>query len=274
MLSSGRLRFISARIVFRKVTMRITLRTIKTTLICLGILFCFSCTYSPWHRQQSEIFLNKGIAYLEMGQYSSALRDLLEAEKYYPTNPKVHYYLGMSYHGRGMKEEAIESFKKAISLDNNYAEAHNYLGTLYSDNGQWDMAIEEFEKALANPLYDTPSMALYNMAWAYYSKKDYKTAYVKYQQTLNIDPMTRLRPQIEKNMGLIYFDQEIISEAIRHLKKAVELDSSLFDAHFLLGESYLKIKDKKNAKKSFQEVVNLAPDSSFGRRARTYLRTQ
>jgi len=30
----------------------------------------------------------------------------------------------------------------------------------------------------------------------------------------------------------------------------VELDSSLFDAQFLLGQCFLKIKDNKNAKKS------------------------
>ena len=208
-----------------------------------------------------------------MGQYNNALKDLLEAEKYYSGNPKIHYYLGMSYHGKGMKDKAIEEFKEAISLDENYSEAHNFLGTLYSDRGLWDQATGEFEKALSNHLYDTPSMALYNMAWAYYSKKDYKTALAKYQEALNTDPRTLLRPQIEKNVGLIYFDQDNILEAIRHFKKSVELDSSLLDAQFLLGQCYLKIKDNKNAKKAFQSVIKLSPESSYGRSAKTYLQS-
>jgi len=116
-------------------------------------------------------------------------------------------------------------------------------------------------------------MALYNSAWAYYSKKEYNTALVKYQEALNIDPMTRLRPQIEKNVGLIYFDQDNILEAIRHLKRSLELDSSLFDAQFLLGQCFLKIKDNKNAKKAFQTVIELSPESSFGQRAKTYLQS-
>jgi len=33
-------------------------------------------------------------------------------KKYYSGNPKVHYYLGMSYHGKGMKDKAIENLKK------------------------------------------------------------------------------------------------------------------------------------------------------------------
>jgi Tfp pilus assembly protein PilF len=170
-----------------------------------------------------------------------------------------------------MKDKAIEEFKEAISLDEDYSEAHNYLGTLYSDGGLWDQAIAEFDKALHNPIYDTPAMALYNSAWAYYSKKDYKTALAKYQDAMNKDPMTRLRPQIEKNVGLIYFDQDNVLEAIRHFKKSVELDSSLFDAQFLLGQCYLKIKDNKKAKKAFQTVIKLSPESSFGRNAKIYL---
>lgn len=242
-------------------------------LVYLIIIFCSSCTYTPWHREQAELFLNKGVSYLSVSQYNSALKELLESEKYYSGNPKVHYYLGMAYHGKGMKDKAVEEFKKAISLNENYSEAHNYLGTLYLDSGLWDQAIEEFEKALGNHLYDTPAMALYNMAMAYYSKKDYNKALAKYQETLNADPRTSLRPQIEKNVGVIYLDQDSILEAIRHFKKSVELDSSLVDAQFLLGQCYLKAEDHKNAKKAFQAVVKLSPDSSFGRQAKNYLRS-
>jgi type IV pilus assembly protein PilF len=253
--------------------MKLTINKIPFVFVCLTVFLCSSCTYTPWHREQSEIFLNKGISFIEVGQYNNALKDLLEAEKYYSDNPKIHYYLGMSYHGKGMKDQAMEEFKEAISLNKDYSEAHNYLGTLYSDRGLWDQAIEEFDKALSNPIYDTPAMALYNSAWAYYSKKDYKTALAKYQDALNKDPMTSLRPQIEKNVGLIYFDQDNVLEAIRHFKKSVELDFSLFDAQFLLGQCYLKIKDNKNAKKAFQAVIKLSPESSFGQRAKTYLQS-
>ena len=253
--------------------MKLTINKVPFVFVCLTVFFYSSCTYTPWHRQQSEIFLNKGISYIGMGQYNSALKDLLEAEKYYSGNPKVHYYLGISYHGKGMKDKAIEEFKEAISLNKDYSEAHNYLGTLYSERELWDLAIAEFDKALSNPIYDTPEKALYNSAWAYYSKKDSKTALDKYQAALNNNPITGLRPQIEKNMGLIYFDQDNVLEAIRHFKKSVELDSSLFDAQFLLGQCYLKIKDNKNAKKAFHAVIKLSPESSFGQRAKNYLQS-
>jgi type IV pilus assembly protein PilF len=253
--------------------MKLTASKVLFFLFFAAIFTLSSCTYTPWHREQSEIFLNKGVSFLGAGQYNNALKDLLEAEKYYSGNPKIHYYLGVAYHGKGMKDEAIEEFEEAISLDENYSEAHNYLGTLYSDRRLWDLAIKEFEKALSNHLYDTPSMALYNMAWAYYSKKDYKTALAKYQEVLRKEPMTGLRPLIEKNVGHIYYDQDNFTEAIRHLKKSVELDPSLLEAYYILGQSYLKNKDTKNALIAFQKVVQLSPESSFGRIAKNYLQS-
>jgi TolA-binding protein len=40
-----------------------------------------------------------------------------------------------------------------------------------------------------------------------------------------------------------------------------------------LGESYLKIKDKANAKKAFQAVIKYSPQSAYGKKAKEYLRS-
>jgi len=50
-------------------------------LVCLIAFLLSACTYTPWHREQSEIFLNKGIDYIQAGLYTAALKELLEAEK-------------------------------------------------------------------------------------------------------------------------------------------------------------------------------------------------
>jgi type IV pilus assembly protein PilF len=233
----------------------------------------FSCTYTPYHKEQAEVFLNKGISLIEAGQYNNALKELLEAEKNSSSDPKIHYYMGMAYHSKGLKDKAMDEFKEAISLQENYSEAHNYLGTIYMDMELWDKALEEFEKALANDMYDTPSFALYHSGWVYYKKKDYQQALVKNQQAIQRDPKTILRAQIEKNIGLIYLAQVNLLEAIRYFKAAVELSPSLYDAQLFLGEVYLKISDKANAKKAFQAVIKYSPQSVYGKKAKEYLQS-
>lgn len=237
------------------------------------LVMLVACASSPWHTEQSEIFLNKGISFIGLKQYPSALREFLEAEKYNSSDCRIYYYMGMVYHAMELKEKAVEKFQKAISIKDDYSEAHNYLGTLYIEKELWDKAIYHFDKAIANHLYNTPAVPLYNAGWAYYSKKDYGKAMDSYRRALQREPETVLRPQIEKNIGLIYFDQSDMPNAIYHFNKSVELNPNLFDAYFFLGESYLKIKDKANAKKAFQSVVNLAPQSSFGKKAKTYLQS-
>ncbi len=246
---------------------------IRVIAVLCFLFVISSCTNTALQKEQSEIYLNKGISYIGLQQYNSALKDLLQAERQYSDDPKIHYYLGMVYHQKGIKEKAVAEFQRAISLQEDYSEAHNYLGTLYSEDGLWDKAISEFDKAVANEVYDTPSVPLYNAGWAYYSKKDYKNALAKYREALNRQPMTALQPQIEKNIGLIYFDQSKYFEAIQHLKKSVELNSYLYDAQLFLGESYLKTKDKANAKKAFQAVIKLSPQSTFGKKAKEYLQS-
>ena len=247
-------------------------KLIIVILLCCQIVL-FSCTNTPWHKEQAEMFLNKGISLIEAGQFNNALKELLDAENYSSGDAKIHYYMGMAYHGKGLRDKAMDEFKEAISLKSNYSDAHNYLGTLYMDIEQWDKAIEEFDKALANDIYDTPSFALYNSGWAYYNKKNYQQALMQYQQALQKDSRTILRPQIEKNIGLIYLAQSNLLDAIRQFKTAVELSPSLYDAQLFLGESYLKINDKNNAQKAFQAVVKYSPQSAYGKKAKEYLQS-
>lgn len=241
------------------------------SLICL--MFLIACTNTPWHRDQADIFLHKGTALIQTENYIGALKELLEADKYAPDDPEINYYLGVAYLGRGLKDLAMERFQKAVSLKKDYSEAHNYIGVMYMDMGQWTKAIDAFDKALKNYLYATPGLALYNSGWAYYNLQNYDMALSRYQEALRQNGMEAWQPQIEKNIGMIYIKKSNLVQARLHLEKALALNPSLYDAHFFLGETYLKIKDNANAQKSFQQVIQLAPQSPFGQQSREYLKS-
>ncbi|KAF0160268.1 MAG: hypothetical protein FD159_75 [Syntrophaceae bacterium] len=251
--------------------MKLKILIVLSVLLCQ--LFLISCTNTPWHRDQADVYLKKGMALLEAGQYIGALKELLEADKNAPNDPVINYYLGIAYHGRGLRDMAMERFQTAIFLKKDYSEAHNYLGAIYLDMGQWEKAIDSFDKALKNYLYATPAFALYNSGWAYYNLQNYNRALSLYQQALREDGMSAWQPQIEKNIGLIYIKQSNLVQAKEHLERAVALNPSLYDAHFFLAEIYLKTKDTASAQKSFQQVMKLAPQSPFGQKAREYLQS-
>ena len=45
-------------------------------------------------------------------------------------------------------EEAIEAYKKALSVKPDYAEAHNNMGNTLREIGKLEKAMEEYKKAL------------------------------------------------------------------------------------------------------------------------------
>jgi Tfp pilus assembly protein PilF len=242
-----------------------------SVIILLVFVLTVSCR-TPWDYEQAGIHMNLGMAYIEANQYNSALKELLEAEKYTPDDARIHFYLGIAYQGRGLGDNAIAAFKRAIALKPDYSEAHNFLGILYSNAGQWDMAIAAFSKALDNIVYDTPAAALYNMGWAYYQKGDYATAMNKYQEAMSREPNTVLMPIIAKNMGLASLALGQVNEAMQYFRRAIAIVPNYSEAQYWLAECHVRNRNWEEARMQFQALVKAAPESEFGLKAKQRLK--
>lgn len=209
--------------------------------------------------------LNYGMAYIETGQYTPALKELLEADKNNPRDHRIKYYLGVCYLGKGLAKEATVEFKKSVSMKPDYSEAHNYLGLIYTENGQLDEAIEEFQKALSNLLYETPSYAMSNLGWAYYKKGNYQAALNQYDEILKRDPNSPILPIVERNTGIILIAQGKYSQAQSHLRKGLEIAPEFVpeQIHYWMGKAYVGQGKNDEAESEFKKSVQIAPNSQF-----------
>ena len=239
-------------------------------LLAAAILFA-GCATDYERQLKARQHIELGTANIHSGQYTPALRELLEAEKLTPEDPQVHYYLSLVYGAKGLTPEAVQQAKKAVELKPDYSEALNYLGTLYMATAEWDRAIDAFKKAAANPLYETPSQPLYNMGRAYYEKGDYLTAMSKYDEALAREPKSTILPLIEMHRGIANYSAGYYTKAVTHLKKAVDIVPNLVEAHYWLGRSFLALKNRSDAASEFQTVIRLAPDSELARRSQEQL---
>ncbi|MFO7964193.1 MAG: tetratricopeptide repeat protein [Desulfobacterales bacterium] len=153
-----------------------------------------------------------GEANLMQGNYTVALKELLEAEKLAPNDPVIHNYLGITYKNKQMPEKAIEHFNKALQLNPEYSIARNNLGTVYLDKGQYDTAIDHFKSVANDILYMTPHYPLANLGWASYKKGDYATAKSYFTQALDIQPefLVALNGLGQTHLTLREYSQAII----------------------------------------------------------------
>lgn len=252
----------------------------KMNSMALGRLFLLlllsvslaACANTARLQEQAGNHIRVGTAYLGSVQYTSALKEFLAAEKLTPDDPKIHYLLGISYLGKGLSDMAIVEFQRALVLKPDDSEVHNYLGAIYLEKGRWDDAIASFNRALANILYDTPSLSLYNLGRTYYEKREYDLALKYYRDAAEKDPDNILMPWIEKNIGMCRLAKGDTEEALRHFQKSLTLAPSLAESHYWLGLCYQKLKRQADAAAAFQSAIRLAPESEFGRKAKESLK--
>jgi tetratricopeptide (TPR) repeat protein len=130
------------------------------------------------------IHLFKGVVYGIKGMWDEAITEYKKAIALNPNYADAHNILGLAYANKGMRDEAIAEFKKAIALNPNDAEAHNNLGVAYGNKGMLDEAITEFKKAIAlNPNY---AEAHYNLAVSYYYKGQHGLAIKHCDQAIEL----------------------------------------------------------------------------------------
>jgi len=85
---------------------------------------------------------------------------------------------GLNYANKGMYDEAIAEFNKAIQIDPNHENAYYNRGRTYYLKGNFDQAIADYTKVIQiNP---NDADTYYNRGHAYHNKNDLKRAITDY----------------------------------------------------------------------------------------------
>ena len=66
-------------------------------------------------------YVNRGLAYMQLGQYEKAIDDFSEAIRLEPTRAEHYFKRGVAYEQVGNNEKAADSFASAIELDDKNA---------------------------------------------------------------------------------------------------------------------------------------------------------
>lgn len=110
----------------------------------------------------SQVFIEKGVRYMEQGHYDIALKDLKRAAELDDTNSEAFNALAVLYQRIDDFPNADASFRKALSLkEDNYAARNNY-GRFLCSQGKHDEAFRQFETVIGTKLYTQSWIPLTN----------------------------------------------------------------------------------------------------------------
>ena len=118
-----------------------------------------------------------------------------------------------------------------------------------------DAAIAKFQEAIA--IIPTCYNCYNNIAFSYTQKKDWAAAETAYKKSMEVKP-----DDAAAYVGLagIYFNTGKTAEAKPLVEKAVQMDASNADAHYIYGMT-LVADNAAKAKSEFEEFVKLAPNA-------------
>lgn len=169
---------------------------------------------------------------------------------------------------QGQTQQALDSARQAVDKDKNNAEAHNLLGLIYMSQSQFDKAAEQLRDAVRINPYFTD--AHNQLGVCYRETKEYDKALKEFEIALN-DKNFKTPEKVFLNLGNLYVDQGVMSEAVRSFQRAVEVNPNYVLGYLALGGAYQKIGKPEQAAGQFRKVMALAPDTPEAARAKQLL---
>ena len=173
----------------------------------------------------------------------------------YPEATVVWNILGVSRTQIGKLDEAIEAYKKSISLKPDFALAHYNLGSTLQELGRLDEAEASFTKAIA--LKPNHAEAHYNLGNMLKELGRLDEAEASYKQAIALKPDYA---EAHSNLGNMLQEIERLGEAEASYTQALALKPDFAEVHYNLGGTLKKLGRLEEAEASYTQAVAVKPD--------------
>jgi tetratricopeptide (TPR) repeat protein len=188
---------------------------------------------------------NKGLSHERSGQWQQAHASYLAARQKEPGLTDALARGGLMRLKLG-QPDGVQDIEKALVSSKHNPTANNFKAKLAQQGSEWSKSVGHSRQALMG---NADSMNAYqNLAFAYYRTGKYQMAKLICEQALEIDSDNA---GIHNLRGLVWLKLKDVRQAIRSFVKAVEGSASLVEGHLNLASTVLNYADFARAYKHF-----------------------
>jgi Tfp pilus assembly protein PilF len=196
----------------------------------------------------------------------AAVIRLREALKQFPHSPLLWFAMGIAQFEDNKYEDAEKAFSRAVELDAQMLPALLYQGMVRVDQGSVSDALQYYRRALT--LDDGSAVAHYLIAEAFskLSPPDEQEAESHLKRALVLD---RQFQQAHLALGKLYLRNNRLEEAAVELEAIIKADPKLAEAYYQLGRTYVRLKKKDEAQAimtKFESLSQSEKEQSEGQR--------
>lgn len=208
--------------------------------------------------QTAETLKMMGIAQMKLWNMSAALRLLRQAEKSSPGDLSIKASIAEVLSWSKDFDEAIEIYRNIFSKGYSDIEARlDYARTL-TWNKEYDNSVSEYKSIIK--MDPTNFDAHIGMAQTLGWQKKFDLAFESYKKSIDITNISTEKSIANAGMAQILSWQGSFELSIKHYKEAVRLNKKNVDALFGLGEVHEWISKYADAKKYYEQILQIQPD--------------
>jgi tetratricopeptide (TPR) repeat protein len=189
-------------------------------------------------------FISLGQAYMEKGEYGSAIPALKHALELNADSGPAHQLLGYALLAQGYASEAIPHLKSSTDT--------TALGIAEIQTGQLAEAVRDLQAALTAHPNDPDILYYVGRASGLLAKQSIDTLMAAYPDS------ARAHQAMAEN----YFVLRRMQDAEKEYKDALRLRPGLPEAHLALGEVYASAAQWPQAEEQFRDQVKLQPGNA------------
>ena len=199
-------------------------------------------------RQAFEDLVNEGFVLIEDKQVPQGITKLQHAAEIAEENAPLNLFIGEHFFRRGKSKQARAYLAKAHAALPEDLRISLLLGLTCADDGEVAMAKDLLSNATAHGV--SSFAGHYGLGWVFVTEKNWRRALGEFKRALTVRPC----PEAHYVLGSLYFELNRDALAVRHLRKAIEMDEGYAEAYHLLAQAYERTGRKELARQALEKA--------------------
>lgn len=198
--------------------------------------------------QSFEELVNQGFVLIEDKQIPQGIIKLQRAAEIAPANTSLNLFIGEHFFRRGKTRQARAYLAKAHEALPDDLRVSLLLGLTCADDGEVELARDLL--CSANAQGGSSFAVHYGLGWLFVAEKNWRRALGEFKRALTVRPS----PEAHYVLGCLYYELNRDALAVRHLRKATEMDKGYAEAFYLLGQAYQRTGRKQLARQALEKA--------------------
>lgn len=203
----------------------------------------------------AEAHGNLGTAWQERGMYDQAVDSYTRALELNPDFVEAHGNLAAALQAQGKLEQAEQAYRQALALRPDYAKGHFNLGNTLQAMQRSAEAVACYQRALA--LLPGDAEIYLNLGNAQQDLQQWQAAIVSYRAVLQLAPHTTAA---HANLAAALHEAEDYAGAVASYRRAIELHPDDAKLHNNLGRALQSLEQPEQAIAAYEQAIALDGD--------------